>query len=151
MFYFFIFYFFLIFGCARSSLQHGLFSSCGERGLRSGCSEQASHPGGLSPCRARARGHLGLWARWLRLPGATVVVRGLRCSKCGVFPDQGLNQCLLRWQADSLLLSRQRSPLGPLCVVLVHGTKARGSFLSSASASVFLKVLLYLTLVRPSP
>ena len=28
-----------------------------------------------------------------------------------VFPDQGLNPCLLHWQADSLPLSHQGSPL----------------------------------------
>ena len=37
------------------------------------------------------------WAQWLR---------GI-----GVFPDQGLNPCLLRWQVDSLPPSRQGSPL----------------------------------------
>ena len=30
----------------------------------------------------------------------------LSCSvACGIFPDQGLNLCLLNWQADSLPLS----------------------------------------------
>ena len=28
----------------------------------------------------------------------------------GIFPTQGLNPCLLHWQADSLPLSHQRSP-----------------------------------------
>ena len=36
----------------------------------------------------------------------SAVVHGLRCSMaCGIFPDQGLNPCLLHWQADSLPLS----------------------------------------------
>ena len=32
-------------------------------------------------------------------------------TACGVFPDKGLNPCLLYWQADSLPLSHQGSPL----------------------------------------
>ena len=31
-------------------------------------------------------------------------------EECGIFPDQGLNLCLLHWQADSLPLSHQGSP-----------------------------------------
>ena len=30
---------------------------------------------------------------------------------CGIFPDQGWNPCLLHWQADSLSLYYQGSPL----------------------------------------
>ena len=30
---------------------------------------------------------------------------------CGIFPDQGSNPCLLHWQADSLPLSHQGSPI----------------------------------------
>ena len=30
---------------------------------------------------------------------------------CGIFPDQGLNPCLLHWLAGSLPLSHQRSPI----------------------------------------
>ena len=41
-----------------------------------------------------------------------VVVHGLSCSTaCGIFPNQGLNLCLLHWQVDSLLLSPQGSLL----------------------------------------
>ena len=29
---------------------------------------------------------------------------------CAVFPDQGLNPCVLRWQTDSYLLCHQGSP-----------------------------------------
>ena len=40
------------------------------------------------------------------------VVYGLSCpAACGIFPDQGLNPCLLHWQGDSLPLSLQRSPV----------------------------------------
>ena len=39
-----------------------------------------------------------------------LVVYGLSCSKaCGIFPNQGSNQCLLHWQADSYLLHQQES------------------------------------------
>ena len=30
---------------------------------------------------------------------------------CGIFPDQGSNPCLLHWQAESLSLSHQGSPV----------------------------------------
>ena len=40
-----------------------------------------------------------------------VVVPRLSCSAArGIFPDQGLNPCLLHWQADSLPLSQQENP-----------------------------------------
>ena len=43
--------------------------------------------------------------------GSIVVARGLSClSACGIFPDQGLNPCLLPWQVGSLPLSHQGSP-----------------------------------------
>ena len=50
---------------------------------------------------------VGAQAQWLeyRLLGSTT---------CGIFPDQGSNPCSLHWQADSLLLSYQRSPLALL-------------------------------------
>ena len=56
------------------------------------CSARASHCGGFSRCRARALG--------ARAP--VVVAHGLSCSvACGIFLDQGLNQCPLHWQEDS--------------------------------------------------
>ena len=40
-----------------------------------------------------------------------VVAHTLSCSAaCGIFPDQGLNPCLLHWQVDSLSLSHLRIP-----------------------------------------
>ena len=44
------------FGCAGSSLLHGLFSGCGEWGLFSSCDVWASHCSGFS-C-------FGTWALW---------------------------------------------------------------------------------------
>ena len=40
------------------------------------------------------------------------MARGLSCSvACGIFLDQRLNLCLLHWQADTLPLSHQGSPI----------------------------------------
>ena len=44
----------IVFGCAGSSLLHGLFSSCSKWGLLSSCSQPASRCSGFSCCRARA-------------------------------------------------------------------------------------------------
>ena len=46
----------------------------------------------------------------LQSRGSVLVTRELTCSAaCGIFPDQGSNQCLLHWQGDSLLLSHHGS------------------------------------------
>ena len=37
----------------------------------------------------------------LQSTGPIVMVHGLSCSTCGIFPDQGSNLCLLHWQVDS--------------------------------------------------
>ena len=57
----------------------------------------------------------GTWAQQLWLPDSRAQAQELWCSlscsaACGVFPDQGLNLCLLHWQADALPLSHQGSP-----------------------------------------
>ena len=83
MFFFFNYIFFAVLGlhCCEWA-----FSRYGERGYSS-CVAQASHYGGFSCCRARA---LGAWA-------SVVVARGLICPMaCGIFLDQGSNQCSLR-------------------------------------------------------
>ena len=56
----------------------------------------------------------GFSLRWLlpRAPGhvgfSSCGTKGLRCSTAfGIFPDQGLNQCLLHWQVDSHPLYHQ--------------------------------------------
>jgi len=44
---------------------------------------------------------------------------GLRCSlACGIFLDQGWNQCLLNWEAASLPLSHQEKPSVELCYLV---------------------------------
>ena len=48
----------------------------------------------------------------LQSTGSVVVTYGLSCSlACGTFLDQGSNPCPLDWQADSLPLDHQGSPL----------------------------------------
>ena len=64
------------------------FSGCGEQGLLSSCSVQASHRSGLACCGARTLEHRPQVA----------VVHGL---SCGIFLDHALNPCPLHWQADS--------------------------------------------------
>ena len=57
--------------------------------------------------------HVGLIVaiRGLQGTGSIVVAHGLSCILAfGIFPDQGLNPCLLPWQVDSLPLSHQGSP-----------------------------------------
>ena len=48
-----------------------------------------------------------------------VAHRFSRSAASGIFPDQGLNLCLLHWQADSLPLSHQRK-LKSLFFILFH-------------------------------
>ena len=75
---------------------HGLLivvaSLVGENGLQGGPASVAAAPGLLST-------------------DSTAVAHQLSCpTACGILPDQGSNQCLLHWQADSQLLSPQGSP-----------------------------------------
>ena len=45
-------------------------------------------------------------------PGLSSCDAGFSCFRAGgIFQDQGLNPCLLRWQVDSLPLSHEESPL----------------------------------------
>ena len=86
-FFFLMFIYWFIFGCAGSLLLLRLFPSCRAR---------ASHGGDLSFLRARVLGHAG----------SVVVAFRLNCSSaCGLFPDWESNPCLLHWQMNSLPLS----------------------------------------------
>ena len=85
-----IFIHLFIFGCAGSSLLHGLFSSCNEQGLLFSYSAQASR--------------LLWWLLLLRRMGSragqasVVIAHGPSCSViCGIFLDQGSNPCPLHW------------------------------------------------------
>ena len=103
---------------------YGLFSSCSKWRL-------------LSSCSVRASGCNSFSLQWLLLLQSTgsVVVHRLSCSKaCGIFPDQGLNQCLLHWQVDSLPLCHQGSPRVPLSPLIDymcgnHGTARLSNYL----------------------
>ena len=112
--------FVFIFGCAGCSLLSWLFPSCRGQGLLSsggaGFSLQCLLL--LQSMHSRVNRLQQLWhndsvAAALRLQstGSVVVTHWLSCSvACGVFPNQGLNLCLLHWQLDSLPLSHQGSP-----------------------------------------
>ena len=68
------------------------------------CGVWASHCCGFSCCGARALGARAsvVAARGLQSTGSVVAAHRLSCfTACGIFPDQGLNQCPLHWQADS--------------------------------------------------
>ena len=87
----------------------GFYPGCDEQGL---LSVVASHCGGRSYCQARALEHVGFSSRGSRLQrtGSEVVTHGLSCSEaCGIFLDQGLNPCLLPWQASSSPLRHRGS------------------------------------------
>ena len=92
-------------------VKNGLLSSCGA--CASHCSDfsraaQALRCTGFSSCLT--------WAQQLQLPGSRAQAQQVWCtgfscsSACGIFPNQGLNLCLLHWQADSLPLNHQGSP-----------------------------------------
>ena len=57
-------------------------------------------------CGSRAHGHIAAGslaaACGSRAHGLSSLMHGLRDpTACGIVPDQGLNLCLLPWQADS--------------------------------------------------
>ena len=69
----------------------------------------------------------------------TVVAHELKCSEaCGIFPDQGLNPCLLHRQADSLPLSHQGSHVSfQINVSIFWGYIPRSEIAGSYSNSIF--------------
>ena len=77
---------------AFSSCEQGLLSSCSAWGYCSGFSSQSA-------------GSRVLGLQQLQHSGFSCSVA------CKIFPDQGLNLCLLHWQADSYPLSHQGSPV----------------------------------------
>jgi len=108
---FFFFYNLFIFGCTGSSLSPGLFSGCESRGY----SLVAVH--GLLNAVASLVVEQGLQGA----RASAVAAHGLsRCSSWSLehklngmwnLLNQGSNLCLLLWQADSLSLRHQGSPL----------------------------------------
>ena len=80
------------------------------RGFR--CGVQSSPCTDVSCCGTWV---LGQELQWLLFLGSgaqlSICGNGLHCSKaCGICLDQGLNRCLLHWQADSMSLSQQGKP-----------------------------------------
>ena len=117
--------FFLIFiyfwSCWVFIAVQGLFSSCREWELLSYCGAQASHYGGFFCFGVRALGCLGFnchgtWSQQLWLTGSRVVMaHKLSCFVAhGILLNQGLNPCLLHWQADFLPMNHQGSPEGTI-------------------------------------
>ena len=88
-----------IYGCSGSLLLHkgsllvrASFLWLRPEGATLHCGAQASHCGGLSCSRAPALG----------TRASVVEVGGLSCPLAyGIFPDQGLYPCPLRWQAEA--------------------------------------------------
>ena len=67
------FIYLLIYGCAGSSLLHGLFPSCEEQGLPSSCGARAFHCSGFSLCGDRLSDRM------------TSVVAACELSSCGTW------------------------------------------------------------------
>ena len=72
--------------------------------------------------------HLLLWNTGPRVRGlqelqhvGSVVMHGVSFSTaCGIFPDQGLNPCLLHWQVNSLPVSHQGNPCFLMAFLLLN-------------------------------
>ena len=109
-----------------------------ENGVLSSCGARVSHCSGFSCWGAQALGTQasvalapGLWST-----GSIAVAHRLRSSvACGIFPNQGLNLCLLHWQTDSLPLTTMEACVHacchPLCPILwTPGTVAHQAPLS---------------------
>ena len=110
-FFFFNFYLFIYFCCAGSSLLGGLSPVAASREIFLQFWYTSFSLRWLLLLRSigsRAEGSIscGPWAQLFLVPGlqstaSIVVVRGLSHSEaCGIFPDQGLDPCLLPWQVD---------------------------------------------------
>ena len=130
----FIYVFFVVL-CLRGSWA---FPSDSEWGVLSSRDVQASHCGGFSCCRARA----------LASTHSVISVHGLSCSEArGIFPDQGLNPCLLHWQVDCLPPSHQGSPCGYTLDGIVYNTKVLFFFLREWFQFISFFLLLLVLLV----
>ena len=115
-----IFQHLFIFGCAGSSLPLGLSFVVASWGYSSSCGGLVTAVASLASGHGLSLGHAdfsssgGTWAQelWLLASEHRLNSCELSCSTaCGIFLDQGSNLCLLHWQADSLLLSQQGSPV----------------------------------------
>ena len=83
----------------------------------SGCREQGLFFLGVCRLLSAMASLMEHRLQWLQHMDSVVAVYGLTCSAaCGIFPDQGLNSCLLHWQADPYPLHHQGSSLGDLLI-----------------------------------
>ena len=116
---FFIFIIYFIFGCARSSLLHRFFSSCGEQGplfiVACGLLVTVASGHGAQALGVRASGVVarrfsscGSWALEHRV--SSCGAQAEMPVACGIFPTQGWTLCPLHWQVNSLPLSHLGSP-----------------------------------------
>ena len=107
-------------GCRPALLPSSLLNSLSLFWLCWAFGVRASHCGGLSLCGARALGRVGSGVQLVGLRAHTRQLwraHELSCSAaCGLFLHQGLNPCLLHWQADSPPLSHQGSSAGQLWI-----------------------------------
>ena len=101
--YFILFYLFIYYGCAGSSLLCAGPPQLQRAGATPRCSVQASHHSGLSCYGARAPGTRApaVVAYGLQSAGSAAVTLRSSCSTaCGIPPDQGSNPCPSHWQTD---------------------------------------------------
>ena len=73
-----------------------------ERGLQAHGLQQLWHAGSVVVAHGLQSTGSVVVVHGLQSAGSVVVAHGLSCSvACGIFPDQGLNPCLLHWHVDS--------------------------------------------------
>ena len=84
-----------------------------------------------------ARAFSGCGAQLLIVAASFVVAHRFSCSAArGIMPDQGLNQCPLLWQVDSLPPDSQEIPLSPFLIKCkIKDTKKSHSVLALVSQS----------------
>ena len=110
-----------IYGCARSLLLHGFSQVLCQAAVNGGYSLVAvvgfSLWWLLLLWSTGSRAHR---LQQLQHVGSIVVAHGLSCSAtCGIFPNQGLNLCLLHCQADCQPLDHQGSPEAKFLILVI--------------------------------
>ena len=74
--------------------------------------------------------------------GSIVVARRVSCFQaCEIFRDMGSNPCLLHWQADSLTLSHQGSPMMVFrCNFSVYSTNSIAQTFLASKKDIKIKI-----------
>ena len=112
-----------IFGCAGSSLLHGLFSSCGERGLLS--SVLASHCHGFSCCRPQILGRMSFssYGSWAVETGSAATAHKFSCSMaCGDFPRSGIKSMSPTLSGGFFTTQQPGKPWGHVAFYILFST-----------------------------